>query len=181
MATTKSVLGMVRNRAQADAVTAALMTTGFTKGDVSTLQLGRQPSGELMHGLPKPVYTGTYGGVGAAIGTLMGLLVGLGVLSIPGIGPFFVIGTVVAAISAVFMGAVFGGVVGSVVGLGVAELHARQYESKIRAGAILMSISVDDRDQRAHARKILAGYGATNIATVGERYEHQALTPALTA
>jgi hypothetical protein len=172
---------MVRNRAQADAVIAALTTTGFTKADVSTLQLGHRPKGELINGLPKPVYTGTYGIVGAAIGTLMGLLVGLGVLSIPGIGPFFVIGTVVAAISAVFTGAAFGGIAGSVIGLGVAELHARQYESKIRAGAILMSVSVDDRDQRAHARKILTGYGATNIATVGEKYEHQAMTPALAA
>lgn len=181
MVSTKSVLGLVRNRAQADAAIAALLNTGFTKADVSTLQLGSPPSGELTHGLPRPVYTGTYAVAGAAIGMFLGLLVGIGVLALPGVGAPFIVGTVVAAISAVFTGAAFGGILGSVVALGVAELHARQYEARIRAGAILMSVSVDDRSQRAHAKKVLAGYGATNITTVGERYVRQALTPALAA
>ncbi len=178
MLSTKSVLGLVRNRAQADAVLTALLNTGFVRTDFSTLGMGSESTGALLHGLPRPVYTSLSAAIGAGIGGALGLLVGLGLLAIPGIGPLLAVGPVLATIASTFTGVAFGGITGSLVGVGVSEVRAKQYEAELRKGAILVSVYVDDRDQRAHARKVLRGYGATHLSTVGEVYAHRQLTHA---
>lgn len=176
MVPTKSVMGLVRNQAQSSAVVTALLSSGFVQGDISTLHLDRPPSGKLLHTLARHVYTSTSSGIGAGIGTVLGLLVGLGLHGIPGAGPFIGAWLMMAMLAAT--GAAFGWASGLFVGFGIAEVEAKKYEKKIREGAILLSIHVDDRSQRSHARTVLAGYGATNIATFEEEYNPHALVPA---
>jgi hypothetical protein len=181
MSSTKSVLGLVRNRAQADAAVGALLNTGFVRADVSTLSMNGPPAGEFVpiEGLPSPDHTMAAVTAGSALGTVLGLLAGLGLLVIPGFGPFLLAGPILAAIGGALAGATTGGIAGAIVGLGISELESRQYAGKIKRGAILLSIRADDRDQRAHARKVLEGYGATNIATVGGEPVHQHAEAAL--
>jgi hypothetical protein len=66
-------------------------------------------------------------------------------------------------------GAAVGGIAGALIGLGIPELEAKQYEGKIAGGNILMSVHVDDGDERARAKKILEGHGAFDIVTTGEK------------
>jgi hypothetical protein len=180
MSSMKAVLGLVRNHAQVDAVIGALLNTGFVRSDISTLCSGRPPTGAFVldRSVQIPTRAVTAGGFGIALGAALGLLAGLGALAIPGLGPFIAAGSIMTAIVSIVAGASIGGIAGALAGLGISEIEARQYQSKLRDGVILLSIHVDDHDQRAHAKKVLEGYGATNIATVGDRYDRYA-SPAL--
>ena len=57
---------------------------------------------------------------------------------------------------------------GALVGLGMPEFEAKQYESQMAAGNLLISVHTDYDDQRAMARDILERCGAESIATAGE-------------
>ncbi len=52
--------------------------------------------------------------------------------------------------------------------MGIPELEAKQYEGKIRAGNILISIHTDNSDERTRAEDILKRDGATDISYTGE-------------
>src|SRR5690348_410078 len=96
----------------------------------------------------------TGAGTGAVLGGTLGLLVGIGALAIPGLGPFIAAGPILAALSGIAAGAAVGGIAGGLVGLGIPEIEAKQYESKIRGGNILVSIHVEDAVERSRARDI---------------------------
>lgn len=180
MSSTKTVLGLVRNQTQADAIVRALLTTGFARTDVSTLRVNAGPGAlDSRQGVPGPDHTTSSISLGSLIGTTLGLFVGFGLLVVPGSSPLFAAGPIVAVLGGALAGAMMGGVTGGVVGMGISSLEAQRYETRLRGGAILLSIHVDDRDQRAHAKKILAGFGATNVGTIGERYVGEPLAPAL--
>jgi hypothetical protein len=53
--------------------------------------------------------------------------------------------------------------------MGIPEVEAKRYEGKIKGGNILLSVHVEDDNERSRAKKILARHGATDIVTVGEQ------------
>ncbi len=177
MVSTESVMGLVRNQAQSDALVTGLLHTGFPRGDISTFQLDHPPSNRLRRRLARHVYTDRSAGIGALIGTVLGLVVGVVLQALPGSNPFVGAGLTMAILAVT--GAAFGWVGGLSVEFGISELEAKHYDKRIHEGAILLSIRVDDRTQRSHARRVLAGYGATHIATFGDEYNPGVLVPAL--
>ena len=66
-------------------------------------------------------------------------------------------------------GAALGALTGALVGLGIPEIEAKQYESKIKGGNILISVHVEDSTQRNNAKQIFEQCSATDIATTGEK------------
>jgi hypothetical protein len=68
---------------------------------------------------------------GGAIGGIVGPLAGSDTLAIPGRGPFFAAGSIVAALSCAAEGATAGGSVGALVGLGIPEYEAKACEEQI--------------------------------------------------
>ncbi|HKX13267.1 MAG TPA: DUF3341 domain-containing protein, partial [bacterium] len=101
-------------------------------------------------------------------GSVLGWLVGIGSLAIPGIGPFIAAGPIMAALSGAAVGAAAGGLIGSLVGLGISEVEAKQYESKLKEGQILISVHAKDGDEVERARKIFAEAGASDITETKE-------------
>jgi len=79
-------------------------------------------------------------GTGAVLG---GALAAMG-LAIPGIGPVLVAGPVAAALAGASIGAAAGGVIGVLVDLGVPDEEARRYTEAVRAGATLVTVTVDE-------------------------------------
>ncbi|RJQ36983.1 hypothetical protein C4559_04635 [Candidatus Microgenomates bacterium] len=114
-------------------------------------------------------------GTGAVIGALAGILIGVGAISVPGIGGLLVAGPVASAlgltgaaaatVSGTITGVLAGGLLGALIGLGVPEEHAKIYEQRIREGAILLSIPVNE-NQAEGVRKILENSGASDITLV---------------
>jgi uncharacterized membrane protein len=73
-----------------------------------------------------------------------------------------------AALGGAAVGAAAGGLVGALVGMGIPEYEAKRYESKIRAGNILVSVHSENSDETKRAKEIFERMGAEDIATAGE-------------
>ncbi|MEO7327464.1 MAG: DUF3341 domain-containing protein [Minicystis sp.] len=170
MSSNKAVVGLVTSHGQAETVVSTLLKSGFSNNDISALFPDKEGTRDFAHEqntkAPEGAVTGA--GAGGAIGGTLGLLVGIGALAIPGLGPFIAAGPILAALSGAAAGATVGGITGALIGLGIPELEARQYEGKIKGGNILISVHVEDGNERARAKDILEKAGAMNVVTVGE-------------
>jgi hypothetical protein len=171
MASKKAVLGLVSGYMQAELIVGELQRAGFSNNDISALFPDKAGTRDFAHEQNTKAPEGAVAGVGAggAIGGTIGLLAGIGALAIPGLGPLIAAGPIMAALSGAAAGAAVGGVTGALIGMGIPEVEAKQYEGKIKGGNILLSVHVEDADERARARSILERGGTTNIVTVGEQ------------
>jgi hypothetical protein len=73
-----------------------------------------------------------------------------------------------AALSGAAIGATVGGASGALIGLGIPELEAKQYENKLRAGNILLSVHTDDAEEIRRATEIFEDAKVSDISTAGE-------------
>jgi hypothetical protein len=167
----KSVIGIASSQVEAEVIVAELQRAGFASNDISALFPDKKGTRDFAHEQHTKAPEGAIAGAGAggAIGGTIGLLAGIGALAIPGLGPFIAAGPIMAALSGAAAGAAVGGLAGALIGMGVPEIEAKQYEAKIKDGNILLSVHVEDRDQRAMAKKIMEAGGAVDIVTVGEK------------
>lgn len=183
MASNKAVIGLVPTEAQAQDIVAALQRADFALSDVSALFPDKSGARDFAHEnntkAPEGANTGAI--AGGVIGGTIGLLAGIGALAIPGLGPFIAAGPIMAALSGGAAGAAAGGLTGALVGLGIPEIEAKQYEGKITGGNILLSVHIDDADERARAKHILESGGAVDIKVVGEQSVPNAARPASAA
>ena len=170
MATNKTVVGIATSRVQAELIAQQLQAAGFASSDISALFPDTAGPRAFAHEQNTKAPEGAVAGVGAggAVGGTLGLLAGIGALAIPGLGPFIAAGPIMAALSGAAAGAALGGVGGALIGMGIPELEAKQYEGKLREGNILLSVHVEDDNQRKVAKRILDGGGVDGVASVGE-------------
>jgi hypothetical protein len=166
----KAVIGLVDNYQQAEATLASLRAAGFRDEDISVLFPDKQGTRDFAHEQHTKAPEGAAAGAGAggAVGGTIGLLAGIGVLAIPGLGPFIAAGPLLAALSGAAAGATVGGITGALVGLGIPEIEAKQYEGKIKGGNVLMSVHCEDGEWKKRAREVLERHGARDIVTAGE-------------
>jgi len=95
---------------------------------------------------------------GAGFGGLFGLLLGAPLLAIPGLGAVLLAGPLAAGIT----GAIVGGFLGSMSGWGVHPDHVREYEHRVRAGAILVVVNGTPQEI-AEAQRILQDTHAEEV------------------
>lgn len=171
MSSKKAVIGLVATYAQAERIVADLQTAGFASNDISVLLPDTQGTRDFAHekNTKAPEGSAVGASAGGLLGGTLGLLAGIGSLAIPGLGPLIAAGPIMAALSGGAAGAALGALTGALVGLGIPEIEAKQYESKIKGGNILISVHVEDSDERTDAKQILERSGATDIATAGEK------------
>lgn len=96
---------------------------------------------------------------GGVIGGTLGLLAGVGLLAIPGLGPFVAAGPIVAGLAGIGMGGWVGGFAGALIGVGIPEYEAKQYEGRLQKGGILLSVHCDNTDEIARAMEVLKRTG----------------------
>jgi hypothetical protein len=166
----KAVFCIATSQTQAESIVRQLKSAGFAESAISVLfpdKTGRQDvAHEQSTKAPEGAITGV--GAGGAVGAALGWLAGIGALAIPGLGPFIAAGPVLAALSGAAVGAAVGGIAGALIGMGVPEYEAKQYEEKIKAGNILVSVHCDDSNQARRAKEIFENAGAQDIATTTE-------------
>lgn len=179
MASKKAVIGLVASQAQAETIVTELQRAGFVSNDISVLFPDKQGTRDFVHEkntkAPEGAVTGA--GAGGALGGTLGLLAGIGALAIPGVGPLIAAGPIMAALSGAAAGAAIGGVTGALVGMGIPEVEAKQYEGKIKGGNILLSVHVENSDERSRAKKVLEKGGAVDISTTGEKSPPSSVKP----
>jgi hypothetical protein len=171
MASNKAIIGLVSTQAQAESIIDELGRSGIPSTDISVLLPDKKGTRDFAHEkntkAPEGAVTGA--SAGGVLGGTLGLLAGIGALAIPGLGPFIAAGPIMAALSGAAAGAAVGGIAGALVGMGIPELEAKQYETKIKDGNILLSVHVSDGDRVKQVKKILETGGARDVATTGEQ------------
>jgi hypothetical protein len=166
----KAVFGIFSTVAQAEHTVDALMTAGFSSGDVSVLLPDQQSTREFAHEKETKAPEGATTGVtaGGVIGGTLGVLAGIGTLAIPGVGPFIAAGPIMAGLAGLGVGGAVGGLIGALVGMGIPEYEAKRFEGRVKDGGILLSVHCDTSDEISRAKTILENRGAEDVASAGE-------------
>jgi hypothetical protein len=166
----KSVFCISTSEAQASEIINELKQAGFSNNDISALLPDKTGTKDFAHVHHTKAPEGaTMGGlVGGALCGSLGWVAGVGILAIPGLGPFIAAGPIMAALSGSAVGAAVGGLVGALVGFGVPEYEAKRYAGKTREGNILISVHCGEDRAARQAKSIFDKAGAKDIATTGE-------------
>ena len=155
----KVVVGIYKKESDVISAIRRLHEMGYDKKDISVLAENPErfdrikEATDIKAETPNSAAGGA--GAGAVTGGLLGgvgaLLVGLGVLVIPGAGPFLAAGPIAAALGGILAGGAVGGIVGALVGLGVDKGDAEHYETSLKNGDLLvLAKASDDRYDRVN-------------------------------
>ena len=165
-----SVFCIATSRVQADGIVGQLKNASFSNNDISVLFPDKDSTRDFAHEkntkAPEGAVTGA--GTGGVIGGALGWVAGIGMLAIPGVGPFIAAGPIMAALSGAAIGAAAGGIAGGLIGMGIPELEAKRYEGKVKAGNLLISVHTESSEEISRAKDIFTKAGAEDICTTGE-------------
>ncbi len=166
----EAVICIVPSESQANMIVESLRNSGFRNVDVSVLMPDKNLERDLGHEkhskAPEGVSTGA--GTGALLGGALGWLTGIGALAIPGLGAFIAAGPIMSMLGGVAVGTSVGGVVGGLIGLGIPEYEAKQFETHLRDGNILLSVHTETGDQAKLAQTIFEKCGGRDIKRTSE-------------
>jgi hypothetical protein len=165
-----AVFGIYPTYASVESGVQALQTAGFRNEDISVLMPENVGSKDFAHekGTKAPEGAATGAGAGAVVGGVLGVLAGIGLLAIPGLGPFIAAGPIMAGLAGLGVGGAVGGLTGALIGLGIPEYVAKRYEGRVKEGGILLSVHSDSSEWTKRAKEILERTGAQDISSTGE-------------
>ncbi len=166
----KAVIGIVESQSQAEILVERLQAAGFVSSDISALFPDSRGTKAFAHEQHTKAPEGAAAGAGAGglIGGTLGVLAGIGALAIPGLGPFIAAGPIMAGLSGIAAGAAVGGFTGALVGMGIPEFEAKMYETRLKAGNILISVHTEDGDERTRAVDVFKKAGVKDVSTQAE-------------
>src|SRR6476620_5474389 len=166
----RAIFCIATSEAQAESIVNQLKEAGFSHNDISVLFPDKAGTRHFAHEQHTKAPEGVTAGVGTGglIGGALGWLAGIGMLAIPGLGPFIAAGPIMALLSGVGVGAAVGGLTGALIGMGIPEYVATRYEGSIKGGCILLSVHADDSTWVTKAKHILETTGADDIASAVE-------------
>jgi hypothetical protein len=166
-----AVFGIYSTRAAIENATDSLVKAGFPTSDISVLmpeslggskEMGTEKATKAPEGAAAGVTTG------GVIGGTLGLLAGVGLLAIPGLGPFIAAGPIMAGLAGLGVGGAVGGVTGALIGMGIPEFEAKRYEGRLQKGGILLSVHCDTSDEIKRAKEVMERTGGEDISSTGE-------------
>lgn len=178
-----AVFGLYPDYCSVESSVDTLKDAGFRNTDISVLFPQHVVSKDLAlaKGSKAPEEAAAGVKTGAMMGGTLGWLMGIGVLAIPGLGPFIAAGPMMAALekAGVAVGGAVGELTGAMVGLGIPEHQAKHYEGRVKGGGILLAVHSDDLDWTKRAKKILEQTGAQDISstTVFSAADHKIDNP----
>jgi hypothetical protein len=173
-----AVFGIYHTREAAEEAVDALRAAHFRNTDISALFPDNAGTKDFAveKGTKAPEGATTGAASGAVAGGVLGWLAGVGILAIPGIGPFIAAGPIMAALAGAGALGTVGGIVGALVGMGIPEYEARRYEGRVKRGGILLSVHCDDHDWVKRGEEILKRTGAEDISSTSEAHADYAVS-----
>jgi hypothetical protein len=162
-----AAFGIFANVANAEAAIDRLTMAGFPSKALSVLLSDKDEARALATtNTPADPEGATAGvGVGGVVGGALGLLAGIGVLALPGVGPFIVAGPIMATLAGLGVGGAVGGFVGALVGMGIPEFEAKLYDGRVKDGGVLLAVHCESSERISRAKDVLKAEGAEDIAT----------------
>lgn len=180
--TSRTVVGLFRNRSEAEDAIRDLKDAGFTNEQIG-IATRDQKDRAADRGVigdrdqAETIVDETASGMaeGAAVGALTGGVVGglvglIGSLLIPGLGPVVVGGVLASTLMGMGLGAATGGLIGALVGMGVPEEEARYFDTGFREGGTLVTVNAGAGTPEAVA--ILQRHGADLGPRQERRFHH---------
>lgn len=148
--------GMFRDRESCEGAYGCLTSRGYTKDDVTLLMSDDArkrhftSTGEKTElGSKAAEGAGVGAVVGGGLGALLGALAAAGTIALPGIG-LIVMGPLAAALAGGATGGIAGGLLGALVGAGIPEERAKEYETGIKEGGIVMGVTPRSAEDAAY-------------------------------
>jgi len=165
-----SVFCIATSQLQAETIVDRLQAISFPNNAISVLFPDKTTTRDFAHEKSTKAPEGAVAGAGTGgvVGGALGWIAGIGLLAIPGVGPFIAAGPIVAALSGAAVGAAVGGIAGGLIGMGIPEIEAKRYEGKIKEGNILISVHTENSDQVKRVKDIFNECGARDVCTTGE-------------
>ena len=162
-----AAFGIFASIANAEAAIDELTLAGFSHQALSVLLSDKDEAKVLeTENAIRPSEGATAGaGVGGIVGGALGLLAGIGVLALPGAGPFIAAGPIMASLACLGVGGAVGGFVGALVGMGIPEFEAKLYDLRVKDGGVLVAVHCDSSEGISKARDVLMAVGAEDVAT----------------
>jgi hypothetical protein len=165
------VFGIYSTRTGVESAVDALVRAGFPSPDISVL-LPENLAGTKEMGTEKatkaPEGAAAGATTGGVIGGTLGVLAGIGLLAIPGLGPFIAAGPIMAGLAGLGVGGAVGGVTGALIGAGIPEFEAKRYQARLQKGGILLSVHCDTSEEVKRAKDVLKATGAEDVTSTGE-------------
>ncbi|MBC8088239.1 MAG: hypothetical protein H7Z40_13305 [Phycisphaerae bacterium] len=122
-----------------------------------------KPGTELEHGTKAAEGAGKGGGIGMGIGAALGAILAVGTsIAIPGLG-LVVAGPIAAALAGAGAGGAAGGLIGAMIGAGIPEDRAKEYESGIKGGGIVIGTRARDEQHATDLQRDYQSWGGTNV------------------
>lgn len=156
-------VGIFDSRDKAEAAISELDDAGFALEDIGIAARDRRGEWSEFHSADFDSEPRRGAVAGAAAGLGVGGLWALGIAAgmLPAIGPVVAGGLLASILASAATGAAAGSLVGALVGMGLSEEHAREYESKMHSGGVLVTVSAGDRF--FEALRILQAHGGCSI------------------
>jgi len=141
--------GMFRDRESTESAYNALHERGYSKDDINMVMSDKTRKTHYGDNQTKDTEIGTkaaeHAGKGSAIGGTIGAVAGVAAaigtsVLIPGLG-ILIAGPIAAGLAGAGAGGLAGGIIGALVGSGIPEARAKLYESGIKEGNVVISVT----------------------------------------
>lgn len=143
----RMLTGMFRDRESAERAYGSLSSRGYSQDDVNLMMSDEtrkkhfeKTEDDTDLGNKALEGAGTGSAIGGTAGAILGALAAIGTaVAIPGLG-LVVAGPIAAGLAGAGAGGLTGGIVGALIGSGIPEDRAKEYESGIKEGGIVMGV-----------------------------------------
>ncbi len=138
---------MFRDRESAERAYNSLINKGYSQDEISVMMSDETRTREFEKSdkdssLGNKAMEGAGAGsaIGGTAGAIIGAIAAIGTaVAIPGLG-LVVAGPLAAGLAGAGAGGLTGGIIGALIGSGIPEEHAREYESGIKEGGIVLGV-----------------------------------------
>lgn len=144
----RMMTGMFRDRQSAESAYNALHERGYKQDDINLMMSDdtrKRHFEETDHdtdlGNKALEGAGTGSAIGGTAGAIIGAIAAIGTaVALPGLG-LVIAGPIAAGLAGAGAGGLTGGIVGALVGSGIPEDRAKEYESGVKDGGIVMGVN----------------------------------------
>jgi hypothetical protein len=166
----KAVFCIAPSQLQLESILEQLTRAGLPNEAVSVLYPDKTGAYDFAHeqGTKAPEGATAGAGTGGLLGGALGWLAGVGLLILPGAGPFVAAGPLFATLGGAAVGGAVGGLSGALIGLGIPEFEAKRYAGKLFDGNFLISVHTEDARQRSLVKEVFKRARVRHITWTGE-------------
>lgn len=156
----RMMTGLFRDRESAERAYQALEARGYQREDLNVLMTDETRKKYFADGSTAKTELGTKAlegagvgaGVGAVTGGVIAAVAAAATIAIPGVG-LVVAGPLAAALAGAGAGSVAGGAIGALVGAGIPEERAKQYQTGLSEGGIVLGVNPRSDDDAEYVER----------------------------